>query len=731
MKFRLLILLFFFSPYLFAQESIKKLSADTNHITNLPDVTIIGKNSSSDFQFIPEIVGTNIYAGRKNSLVIVGNVQGNVVNNTMRQIMAKVPGVHVWESDPSGIQVGISTRGLSPNRSWEFNVRQNGYDIAADPFGYPEAYYTPPMQAVQRIEVVRGQGALQYGPQFGGLINYITKNGTDFTKPLEAEYAQSFGSNGLIGAFSAIGGKKGKFSYYGFYDHRSGDGWRSNSRYYTNAAHATVTYSCNNKLSFTAEFSRSHMRSQQPGGLTDFQFSNDARQSVRSRNWMDVTWNVPAIIANVEFNKNTRWNTKLFAVLAQRNSVGFLKSLNINDSINPSTLQYNERNVTIDRYNNYGMESRLISDYSIGKMKNTFSAGIRWFNGFTDRQADGRGTTGTDYIIDVLSAFPRDVDFTSQNGAAFTESIFRINDKFLVIPGIRYEWIRGTASGRNGFKQNGEDSLIQNISRYRSFLLGGIGIEFHVSKQTEIYGGFSQSYRPIQFANLQAAPTTDQIDDNLKDSKGYTIELGYRGKIDNILRFDVSLYHLQYNNRIGVLNLPGSKRLVTNVGSSISRGIESFAEFNFLKALTKRKNLDASLFVSYSYNDARYSGDFKDASVKGKKVENAPAHIFRGGATISYKKVSLTSQLSYVGESFSDANNTLLPSVNGQNGLIPAYKVLDMTIQLKLKNNFELKSGINNLLDSKYFTRRSSGYPGPGLLPADGRTFFISAEIKF
>jgi Fe(3+) dicitrate transport protein len=115
---------------------------DSLHVKYLPDVTIIGKNSKSDYAQMPEIVGTNIYAGKKNSLIILNNVQGNVSTNNMRQVLSKVPGIHIWESDGSGIQIGIASRGLSPNRSWEFNVRQNGYDIAADPFGYPEAYYT-------------------------------------------------------------------------------------------------------------------------------------------------------------------------------------------------------------------------------------------------------------------------------------------------------------------------------------------------------------------------------------------------------------------------------------------------------------------------------------------------------------------------------------------------------------------------------------------------------------
>ena len=171
---------------------------DSGNIKNLPDITVVGKNSKSDYQQMPEIVGTNIYAGKKSTLIVLDNVQGNVVTNNMRQVLAKVPGIHIWESDASGIQIGIAARGLSPNRSWEFNVRQNGYDIAADPFGYPEAYYNPQLQAVQRIEIVRGQCALQYGPQFGGLVNYILRNGSEINKPFEFETQQTAGSNNLI-----------------------------------------------------------------------------------------------------------------------------------------------------------------------------------------------------------------------------------------------------------------------------------------------------------------------------------------------------------------------------------------------------------------------------------------------------------------------------------------------------------------------------------------------------
>ncbi len=700
---------------------------------NLPEITIVGKGSKSDYHQLPEIVGTSIYAGKKNALIVVDNVQGNVVTNTMRQVMAKVAGIHIWESDPSGIQIGIAARGLSPNRSWEFNIRQNGYDIAADPFGYPEAYYNPQLQAVQRIEVVRGQGALQYGPQFGGMVNYILRNGSEFKKKVEFESQQTIGSNALFNSYNAIGGKTNKLHYYAFFDHRNGDGYRENSKYFTNSGYATTTYFITPKLSLTAEIMHSHIRSQQPGGLTDDQLKENSKQSLRSRNWFDIKWTTPAFILNYSINETTRWNTKLFATVGDRNSVGFLQSITTKDSVNALTGQFNNRALQIDNYRNYGFESRVITDYALGNLKNTLSVGVRLYKGSTHRRANGKGTTGNGYDMTEVGKYVSDINFNSQNAAAFFENIFRVNKKLLLIPGIRYEWLVGAANGRNGYTASGGEIVLQNIKRSRSFLLAAIGAEYHITKGTEVYGSFSQAFRPIQFANLQAPPTTDVVDENLKDSKGYNIDLGYRGKVSNYLQFDVSFFYLQYNNRIGTVTTTGSpsNRLITNVGNSTSKGIESFVEWNVVKTFKQNTAYDVSLFITYAFNNATYSSNFKDANTKGKKLENAPSHILRSGISLGKKNILLTTQLNYVSQTFSDANNTVIPSANSNTGLIPAYTVADVTATYKVNSNVTIKAGVNNIANTNYFTRRAGGYPGPGALPADGRIGFLSVGFKF
>ena len=126
-----------------------------------------------------------------------------------------------------------------------------------------------------------------------------------------------------------------------------------------------------------------------------------------------------------------------------------------------------------------------------------------------------------------------------------------------------------------------------------------------------------------------------------------------------------------------------------------------------------------------------YSTNHKLASIKGKQVENAPNNIIRSGITTGANGFLCTVQVSYVGDSYSDANNTITPSLNGTAGLIPSYTVSDLTFSYKFKKGIECKSGINNLFDVTYFTRRAGGYPGPGALPADARSFFITMSAKF
>ncbi len=712
-----------------AQQPIK--TKDTGFIVPkfLPDITLVGRNSAADIHFLPEVVGTTINAGKKNALIVMDNVQGNVVTNTMRQVMAKVPGIHIWESDPSGIQIGIAARGLSPNRSWEFNIRQNGYDISADPFGYPEAYYTPQLNSVQRVEVVRGAGSLQYGPQFGGLVNFILKNGSELKKPFQYEAQQTAGSFGLFNSYNAIGGQNDKAHYYAFWDHRKGNGFRENSGFTVNTGFANYTWKLSSKLKLGMEITHFDYVSKQPGGLTDVQFSKNAYRSTRNRNWFEVQWNMAALNLDYTINAQSRLNFKTFGMIGDRNSIGFMSAPNVADTINASTLQYNNRRVDIDQYRNFGAEMRYISTYKMGNSEQTISAGIRYFRGTTNRFQNGKGDTGFDYNLNTLAPFPTNLNFLTANTAFFAENIFKLGKHLILIPGFRIEHINNMADVKQ--------------QKSRQFILPGIGAEYHIGS-TEIYANYAQSYRPVLFSDLTANPITDIIDPDLQDAKGYNIDLGYRGKVKDYLFFDVSGFILQYNNRIGVIaqqKADGSfYNFRTNVGNSQSKGVEALLEFSPTKAWMKNSGFGHfTLFSSIAIIQAQYvnfniisrqGNQLVETSLHDKKVENAPNNIIRTGLTYTKKAFTFTTQYSYVSEAFSDANNTVTPTANGVNGLIPSYQLVDVSGTYKFSEKFFVKSGINNLFSEKYFTRRASGYPGPGIMPAEPRNFFITVGVK-
>ena len=150
--------------------------------TELQGVSVYAQSGVKGNTFLPQVNEYTLTAGKKNEVIVLDHLQANLAMNNSRQIFSRTPGISVWESDGSGIQLGVASRGLSPNRSWEFNVRVDGYDITPDPMGYPEAYYTPPMEVVDRIEIIRGASSLQYGPQFGGLMNFILRKPDISTK---------------------------------------------------------------------------------------------------------------------------------------------------------------------------------------------------------------------------------------------------------------------------------------------------------------------------------------------------------------------------------------------------------------------------------------------------------------------------------------------------------------------------------------------------------------------
>ncbi|RZK73234.1 MAG: TonB-dependent receptor, partial [Pedobacter sp.] len=234
----------------------------------LNEVIINSISKQRDISRLDSIKGTFILSGKKTEVIKLINKDFAITEKYGRQVFAKIPGVFVYDMDGTGNQTNISTTGLDPHRGWDFNIRKDGIITNSDIYGYPASHYNIPLEAVEQIELVRGTGSLQYGAQFGGMLNYISKK-PDSTKALAFESINTAGSNGLLSTFNSISGIKGKFSYYAWFNKKSSDGYRKNSDSKFDAQNISIFYQIDPNLLLKAEWTRSAYVTHLAGPLTD------------------------------------------------------------------------------------------------------------------------------------------------------------------------------------------------------------------------------------------------------------------------------------------------------------------------------------------------------------------------------------------------------------------------------------------------------------------------------
>ena len=695
----------------------------------LKEVIVTGYKTVNGVGHLLEMKDGIIYAGKKTEIIVVDSLDANKAINNTRQILGRIPGLNIVETESSGFTAnGIATRGLNPTQSIEMNTRQNGYNISADVYGYNEAYYIPPMEAVKRIEMVRGASSLQFGAQFGGLVNYVTEDAPK-DKPFQFITAQTVGSFGMYNFFNSVGGNYKKISYYGFFQYRNMDGNRPNSQQWQLSGFGKIQYTASPKLNIGVEYSLLRNKIHMPGGLSDSLFYANPTTSIRARNWLKSPWNIISNYINFNPTANTTFSLKttyLFSnrSLVWRNEDGGANAL---DDIDPATNQYVPREVESEDMHSIASEARISTSYTLGKNKSTLAGGIRLTHAWFKRLGGGEGTTNSDFDLSITGNWEYAFDFTTTNIAPFVENIFRIGNKFTITPGIRFEYLKSTA---NGYAIDDIYKITTDKSKNRHFLLSGIGLEYKPTYNSSMYGNISQAYRPVDYNQQQPFGVTSKIDPDLKDAYGFNADLGYRTTIKNYLNIDVSLFYLAYNDRIGevvktdpITGLDYGYR--TNIANSVHKGVEAYIEFNILKYLNQQSKQGLSIFNSFAYINARYtSGEFK-----GNRVEAAAKKIERAGVIFSNKMFSSTFQVNYIGDAFGDATN-LKVSDNPIAGYIPAYTVLDFSATYKI-GNYSIKCGVNNLGNKSYFTRRTDEYPGPGIIPATGRSLYVGFTAKF
>lgn len=696
----------------------------------LHEVTIKAERVA-DLERLPSIKGTRMYTGKKNEVISLQGLDANIAEKTPRQIFAKVPGVFVYDMDGSGNQVNISTRGLDPHRGWEFNIRRDEAITNSDMYGYPASHFSMPMEAVERIELVRGTGSLQYGAQFGGMLNYVTK-APDTSRVFSFESINTAGSFGLLSTYNAVGGTSGKFSYYAYVNRRVLDGYRDDNASEASAEAGLITYRPSDRVNINLQLSHSKYIHQLAGALNDQQFKDNPRQSTRSRNYYSPDIYIPSLNVEWKIGSNTTASVLSSWVLGSRESVMFDKPADVHDVIDPVTLQYAPRQVDIDKYRSHSTELRLLHRYTIGGIEGTLVMGAQLMRNELRRYQQGKGTTGSDFDLTLTEpGWGRELNFKTNNVAAFAETALGVSDRLSITPGVRFESGKSDLTGSVTYYP--DEELPTDITH--NFFLAGVNLEYRTSARNNFYAGFSQSYRPVILKDIVPSSVYERVDDNLKDADGYNLEAGFRGTSSN-LRWDIGVFQTRYNNKLGMLTESdgrGSYTYIrTNIGDALTRGVEAFVEW-YLPLSWQHGSV--SLFTSTAFMDARYNGASirsgnENINIDGNKVESTPELISRNGLNFNFRAGSISLLYSYTADSFADALNTRKPSTNGAVGVVPAYSLFDINSTWRITASVKVRVNINNVFDEKYFTKRPQFYPGPGIWPSDGRSVVITAGIR-
>ncbi len=686
--------------------------------------------------FLPAVEGTRINSGKKTSLIDLDSFP-RITNNNYRQALALTPGLYLSEETTPLVSIGY--RGLDPSRVQYTQVLKDGVPIHADQFGYPEAYYTPPLDTVDRIEFLRGGASLMYGPQPGGALNYVTHR-PRLDRPFSFGTTNTFGSDHYYSNFTYIDGTSGRLGYYAYYNRRGGDGFRAtNSDFELNAANIKLVLDGNTDSRWILSLEGYEEEHGEPGGLTfatgpgTVNYNDNRDGASRLYDRFELKRYFASLAWERDFSPETKFTATAwggyYSRFSHRQRGGGFGTLPTGAAANTTTIEDQE-------FYTMGFEARLRHDYEWLGGKHTIAGGIQAYRTESPRQ-ERRGTAKNADTGVVRYDADREVFYLP----VFIENRFQWG-ALSVTPGVRFEsfW-QEVQENVNVAKTTAGNALADGKDGEFEPLFG-LGISYEVAKSVEIYGNVSQSYRPKIYT--QAIPTggTTLVPDDLEAGKAWQYEIGFRGRPTSWVSWDVSAFLLDFDNQIGNLALPGGFSTVANAGRAQHYGVEAAVELDLIgladalrgtpaaapmgkdKTVVATERSLTERFGSFSLyaNATILDAEFVSGPLDGRTPRFAPDYLVRAGAIYRWQdRVKIALLGTFVGDAFADDANTPERSV-------PAYMTWDLTAEAKVYKDFvSVQAGVNNLFDEDYYTRINDS----GIDPGYGRNYYVGFSLSF
>lgn len=619
-------------------------------------------------------------------------------------------------------EAGISMRDNFGNNAASSTVDMRGFGAAAgqntlilldgrritDPDLSGVQWAAIPFSAIERIEIMRGSGAVLYGDgATSGVINIITRTATQ--PGGSGQVSARGGSYGMTEVQANGGYFNGVVGVDATVSKLNSAGYRANNHNDQSNAQAGFRW-LNEAGELHAKLSLDRQNIRYPGARTvqpalgvDQVATNPRGTSTpldyASRDGNQIALDWQQTLGAVDFNIGLASRDK-----NQKSYFDF----NGFPSYRDSNLKVNSFTPRMRLSHGLGGESTLVAGIDIH----------RWRYG----QRISNAATNIGQPINSIA-------MNQQNDAWYLQNTTRLSSATTLLAGIRNE--RTSMSGTDVYNAAAPGGGFGSAAPAGTFAASKnayeLGVRHQLDSGVALSGKLGRSFR---FANIdevyESGPAFTNQFQFLRPQTADGIELGLEKKMQDaswraaVFRNRVhDEIHLDpFSTGVGNTNLPPSRR----------QGVELTGKWQALPKL--------ALSGAYSYTDARFlagvlpGGAFTQTNVNiaGKRVPLVANQKINVGASWAMsEQTRLNAALAYVGSQFMDNDEANTLGIK-----IPAYSLVDMKLVHSVKN-WQVSASVNNLFDRKYFNYAVSSQFTQGKYNAytlPGRTFFIGLNYQ-
>ncbi|MBO3699890.1 TonB-dependent receptor [Roseivirga sp. E12] len=676
-------------------------------VYEVPQLTIIASRD----QLFTKIPGSADYLSQA-ELKLLSPISGN-------EAFRRVSGVHVVEEEGLGLRANIGIRGLDPDRSRNVLVLEDGIPVALNPYGEPDAYYTPSIDRMAGVEVLKGSGQILYGPRtIGGVVNYITANPSeDETVSLKLRGGQNGYFSGLLGYGNTFGNTGVQFNLL----RKQADGLGV-STFDINDFTGKINFRMSDRSQLGLKFGLYRETSNSTYvGITQVMYDQGGNDftNVAPDDRLNVNRNSISLTHNYRINDRLNLQTMAYAYSTTRNwrrqdfsyspTASNLSGVVWGDTSIPGGAIY-MRNGTGNRNRQFevaGFEQRINLEYNLGSINNELTAGYRYIyeKGYEQRV---NGSFPTSDSGDLIT----DEDRTGNAISAFVQNKFKLSSKFSIDAGLRaefYDFERHVF--RNKFGGEVRDTSIVNGSSV-SEIIPGLGFNYQLNRDINLFGGIHRGFAPPRVKDaITSAGVVQQLDAELS----WNYELGLRTSLTKGLYAEVTGFYLDFSNQIIPVSesAGGTGSGLINGGETTHEGIEVGLSFDLSEIRDVQYNV--LLDVTATFQNATFAADrfqnigTESVNLSGNQTPYAPQTLLSSALTIA-SPFGLTARVTntFVGEQFTDPLNTVVPSANGRIGKLDSYFLTDLQLiyDFPKVENLSINLSIKNLSNERYISSR-------------------------